>query len=85
MVAADLVLGYRAVQQGVLGVARVVEPGFGSRVCACMGVCLQVLRWTCGGGHGAVPAMAGCRHDTVFTYNYHTYRLLPETGQILLN
>jgi len=53
------VFGNGWVQQGALGVARVVELGFGARLRA--RVRMQVrLRWTCGGGHGAVPAEAGC-------------------------
>ncbi len=48
-------LDHCAVQQGVLGVTRVVELGFGAgkRTRLRMRV---LLRWTCSGGHGAVPA-----------------------------
>ena len=49
--------GYGLVEQSALGVARVVELGFGTRLPARMRV---RLRWACGGGHGAVPAWAGC-------------------------
>ena len=51
------VLGYGLVQQSPLGVARVVGLGFGARLPARM---RMRLRWACGGGHGAVPAWAGC-------------------------
>ena len=51
------VFGNRLVEKGALGVARVVELGLCTRWSARMGMC---LRWACGGGHGAVPARAGC-------------------------
>ena len=51
-------LGHCAVQQGVLGVARVVKPGFGARLRTRVRMRV-LLRWTCGGGQGAVPAWAG--------------------------
>ena len=50
-------LGDGAVKQRALGVAWVVEFGFGTRLPARM---RMRLRWACGGGHGAVPAGAGC-------------------------
>ena len=50
-------LGYGLVEQSALGVAWVVEFGFGARLPARM---RMRLRWACGGGHGAVPAWAGC-------------------------
>ncbi len=51
------VLGYGLVEQRALGVARVVE------LWLCIRWPTRVrmrLRWACGGGHGAVPAWAGC-------------------------
>ena len=50
-------LGYGLVEKSPLGVARVVELGFGARLPARM---KMRLRWACSGGHGAVPAWAGC-------------------------
>ena len=53
------VLGNGLVEQRALGVARVVELGLCTRWPT--RVRMRVgLRWTCGGGHGAVPAWAGC-------------------------
>ena len=54
------VFGNRLVEQRALGMARVVELGFGSRLTTASG-CAS-LRRRCGdGGHGAVPAWAGCQ------------------------
>jgi len=52
-------LGDAAVQQGSLGVARIVKPGFGARLRTRVRARV-LLNWTCGGRHG-VPAWAGCR------------------------
>jgi hypothetical protein len=51
------ILGNGLVEQRALGVARVVEFGLCSRLPARM---RMRLRWACSGGHGAVPAWAGC-------------------------
>ena len=51
------VFGNRLVEKGALRVARVVELGLCTRLPARM---RMRLRWACGGGHGAVPAWAGC-------------------------
>ena len=53
------VFGYCAVQQGPLGVARVVELGLGKRWPTRVWMRVR-LRGTCGGGHGTVPAWTGC-------------------------
>jgi hypothetical protein len=50
-------LGYGLVEQRAFGVARVVELGFGTRWPTRV---RMRLRWACSGGHGAVPAWAGC-------------------------
>lgn len=53
------VFGNGLVRQRALGVARVVELGFGR--CWPTRVRMRVrVRWTCGGWHRAVPAWAGC-------------------------
>jgi hypothetical protein len=54
--------GYCFAKQRALGVARVVEFGFGTRCGpARMRMRLRLrLRWACSGGHGAMPAWAGC-------------------------
>ena len=49
------VLDHGAIQQGSLGVARVVELGLGAGTRVRVRV---LLRWTCGGGYGAVPPWA---------------------------
>lgn len=51
------VLGYGLVEQSPLGMARVVALGLCTRLPARM---RMRLRWACSGGHGAVPAWAGC-------------------------
>ena len=51
------VLGNGLVEQSALGVAWVVEFGFGARWPARV---RMRMRWACGGGHGAEPAWAGC-------------------------
>ena len=50
-------LGNSLVEQSALGVARVVEFGLCSSLPARM---RMSVRWACSGGHGAVPAWAGC-------------------------
>ena len=49
--------GYGFVEQRTFRVARVVELGFGTRWPTRV---RMRLRWADGGGHGAVPAWAGC-------------------------
>jgi hypothetical protein len=57
------VFGYGLVEQSPLGVARVVELGFGTRWPARV---RMRLRWACSGGHGAVPAWGWVPDDTGF-------------------
>lgn len=58
----------QAMPASLAGYAAVILPGFFADDVAALTLQLQTLwqpvmarlRWTCGGGHGAVPAWAGC-------------------------
>jgi hypothetical protein len=73
--------GYGAVKQRPLGVARVVKFGFGTRLPTRM---RMRLHWACSGGHGAVPAWAGCL-IILGLYPALWFSLLSAVSLLLLN
>ena len=75
--------GYGFLEQRPLGVARVVEFGFGARSGPAR---MRVrLRWACGGGHGAEPAWAGCLMILGLYTVLSCFNFAPRSRHSLLN